>query len=51
MSFEVVFLPAFVEEADAIAWAFDRGLEDVRIWRGPDGLVRGSGRRRLAVAS
>lgn len=48
MSFRFVFLPAFRTEIEAMEWAFDNDLEEVRVWRGPDGLIRGSGKQRIA---
>ena len=49
--FHIVFLPAFPTEIEAMEWAFDHGLEEVRVWRGPDGLIRGSGKRRPPAAT
>ena len=40
-----VYCPLFRTIEEALAWfeGQDVDLETVRIWRGPDGLVRGAG--------
>ena len=39
----VVVCPLFATVAEALDWFEVRLAVDVRLWRGPDGLIRGSG--------
>lgn len=41
----LVFCPSFIEVEDAIDWVAERGIYTPTLWRGPDGRVRGSGRK------
>ncbi len=39
----LVYCPSFATVAEAIDWFEERGITCPVPWRGPDGLVRGSG--------
>ncbi len=40
-----VFCPMFATVEEALTWFEERGITCPVPWRGPDGLVRGSGRK------
>lgn len=46
----LMFCPSFTAVEDAIDWFAERGVCSPMLWRGPDGLIRGSGVRALALA-
>lgn len=39
----LAFCPPFDTIEEAVTWFEERGYSRVYLWRGPDGLVRGSG--------
>lgn len=41
----LVYLPSFPTVEQALDWAEANGVEECRIYRGPDGRVRGAGWR------
>lgn len=41
----LVYCPSFARVEDAVSWFAERGITKPVLWRGPDGLVRGSGRK------
>ena len=42
----LLYCPLCTSVDEALDWFEERGCVDVTLWRGPDGLVRGSGRRK-----
>lgn len=41
----LVFCPSFETVEEALDWFAERGIRQPVLWRGPDGLIRGSGRK------
>ncbi len=41
----LVYCPSFATVEEALDWYEERGIKSPTLWRGPDGLVRGSGRK------
>lgn len=41
----LVFCPSCATVESALDWFEERGYSHVKLWHGPDGRVRGSGRK------
>lgn len=46
----LVFCPSFKTVEQALDWLLERGYSEVKLWRGPSGDIRGSGREQGARA-
>ena len=44
----LIFCPSFVRVEDAIDWFDGKGYAAPKLWRGPDGLIRGSAEMRTS---
>jgi hypothetical protein len=41
----LIFCPLFYDVDSAVDWFVERGFFEIRLWSGPDGSIRGSGRK------